>query len=597
MIQPGLERISRLLRNVEFPWKSIHVAGTNGKGTICYYASTLLTKRKLRCGTFTSPHLVDRWDSISIDNKTVDKALFQKIEKHYIELSLRAGIGASPFEILTATAFHIFTEEKVQFGVVEAGMGGKLDATNILNNQAVSVISKIARDHENFLGTTLNQIALHKAGILRPNVPYLVNPHNEHYVTAVIRNYAKEIGAGPALSYDPPDLTKAFFSKPEWHRFTNKLRSSQIVNPKMAVLAVTTALESRGLQFKPRDIGTIMYLSKLHEIPGRLELIKVPPVFGDTSSMAAGAKKGPSILVDGAHNPDAASMLNDYVSQRQRKRIMKDKNKGKPDRVPVTWVLAMSEGKDAREFLTRLLQPQDNVITTTFGPVDGMPWVHAMDPKELLAIAKSVQPTIMGLAMPYEGVLRALCAARYLTEEHMPIVLTGSLYLVGDFHREFRPRRIRDYWTNPAFKDDRKMFAEILVEEKHRVNQLLSGHDIEPFAQENSEWNKKSDEKRAEREKQAASRKKRRAIQEEILALDQDLERLAEEERGIAQTGSPAASAHQALEEGPISQSGSPSDSGHSSDKSESPTSTTSSPALSSTSPDAVSQTTEPRKD
>ena len=149
---------------------------------------------------------IGRWDCISIGNKPVEEALFRKIEKHYIDLNIKKGIKASNFEILTATAFHIFNEEQVQVGVVEVGMGGKLDATNILNNQVISVISKIARDHESFLGSTLQEIAHHKAGILRPHVPYLINPKNEKNVVSVINEYADEIAAGPRLEYDPPHL-------------------------------------------------------------------------------------------------------------------------------------------------------------------------------------------------------------------------------------------------------------------------------------------------------------------------------------------------------------------------------------------------------
>jgi folylpolyglutamate synthase/dihydrofolate synthase len=104
----------------------------------------------------------------------VSEREFLKVEDHYKRLNERNQINASEFELLTATAFTLFNENKVDVGIIEVGMGGKLDATNILNNQVVSVISKVARDHENFLGNTLEEIASHKAGILRPNVPFIV---------------------------------------------------------------------------------------------------------------------------------------------------------------------------------------------------------------------------------------------------------------------------------------------------------------------------------------------------------------------------------------------------------------------------------------
>jgi folylpolyglutamate synthase len=458
------------------------------------------------------------------------------VEKHYTELSLREGISASPFEILTATAFHIFNEERVQVGVVEVGMGGKLDATNILNNQAISVISKIARDHQNFLGDTLEEIALHKAGILRPDVPYILNPRNERNVEHVIDEYAKEIGAGPRLSCDSPDLNKSLFSKQHWQRFSEPLRPFPRDNPVLAIIAVKTAMESMGFEFRPTSIGQILWNSRMRANPGRLELITVQPVFGDPYK-EGGDKKGRSILLDGAHNPDAATVLNDYVQNIQRQSKSFGKTEVPRHGWPVTWVLAMTEGKDAHQYLERLLRPGDNVITTTFGPVDGMPWVKPMDPKRLLDIAESVQPSITGLAMPKDGVLRALCAAKYLTEEEQPIVLTGSLYLVGDFHRELRPRSSKGYWSEPEFEDDRNIFQDMLEEEKHRVNQRLSIHDPDPSGLHRNRDNRKA-ERDKEWEKQKSEREKQRAIQEEIQTLDQEMERLTEEERRIVQAGS-----------------------------------------------------------
>jgi hypothetical protein len=153
-------------------------------------------------------------------------------------------------------------------------------------------------------------------------------------------------------------------------------------------------------------------------LPGRQQTLSVPIVFG-----RLGKRK--EILVDGAHNPDAAESLNAYVSQKLRR---------KP-RDPVTWVLAMTEGKDPRQVLEKLLRPGDNVVTTDFGPVDGMPWVKSMDPNALLSIALEVCPGITALAVPKRGAYRALCTAKYLSK-HAHIVLTGSLYLVGDFFRE-----------------------------------------------------------------------------------------------------------------------------------------------------------------
>ncbi|RAR11577.1 FolC bifunctional protein [Stemphylium lycopersici] len=524
MIQPGLERISQLLKNVQFPWKSIHVAGTNGKGSICHYASNLITRRKLKCGKFTSPHLVDRWDCITINNQPVDETLFRKIEKHYIELNLIAGIRASPFEILTATAFHIFNEERVHIGVVEVGMGGQQDATNILNNQAVSVISKIARDHQNFLGNTLEDIALHKAGILRPNVPYIINPNNEEYVKDVIDQHAKSIGAGPRLLHDSAELKQKLFNKSYWKLFVQPLRPFQEDNATLAVIAAKQAVESLDLDFRHFDLGNFLLNTRLHVNPGRLQRIRVPAVFGSYEN-----PKGQEILVDGAHNPDAAKVLIDCVNKVHRRGYIE--GLGRHPRVgwPVTWVLAMTEGKDASEYLRVLLRPGDHVITTTFGPVDGMPSVKPMDPEQLLQVAKSVQEGITGLAMPKDGAFRALLAAKHLTKNGWPVVLTGSLYLVGDFHREARARSSANYWYDPELEEDRKKIKVISREEQARVNRLLSSGHTDPLDQPS-----RNDEQRiAEREKGTSSREKRRVLQMQMENLDRELERIVAEEQQI----------------------------------------------------------------
>ncbi|CAO2658811.1 Nn.00g065340.m01.CDS01 [Neocucurbitaria sp. VM-36] len=525
MIQPGLERIGQLLKNVHFPWKSIHVAGTNGKGSICHYASSLLIRRHVKCGKFTSPHLVDRWDCISINGKTVDETLFRKIETHYTQLSQREGINASSFEILTATAFHIFNEEKVEVGVVEVGMGGKLDATNILNNQAVCVISKIARDHQNFLGTTLEEIAQHKAGILKPNVPYIVNPLNEWNVHNTIDQYAKEIGAGPRLTGDDPELKKTLYSDQNWHRFAQALRPFQRDNAVLAVLAVKETCKRLGLEFGNHSIAEALVKLARKVNPGRLQYLKVQPVFGKPGN------SGRDIVVDGAHNPDAAQALKDFVFSNERLKRISGQS---PPRGgwPVTWVLAMTEGKDALQYLQLLLQPGDNVFTTSFGPVDGMPWVKPMDPKQLLEIAKTAQHGITGLHTNAQGALRALCAAKYITEDQRPIVLTGSLYLVGDLHREMRARGDKAWWIDPEREGDRAFVTTMHEEERRRVNQVLSLQ--EPDAVGSEAISGESEEMKRLRLKQ----ENRKKLQDEIETLDRQMEHLEAEEQRLSRSRS-----------------------------------------------------------
>jgi folylpolyglutamate synthase/dihydropteroate synthase len=370
--------------------------------------------------------------------------------------------------------------------VVEVGMGGRLDCTNILNNQAVSVISKIARDHQGFLGNILSEIASHKAGILRPGVPYVTSRTNEIAVQTVIHDYAREIGAGECLSFTSPDMQQ-LSELTRWQRVTERMMPFQIENLQAAVLATMQALKeldggvppkTTGKKsqpadpMKPRDIAKILILNAKTQMPGRQEMLHLTPVFRNAE------EKKNHVLVDGAHNPDAAAALDCVIQEKLR--LGQSPTKGRPESGwPVTWVLAMTEGKDAKQFLTTLLRPGDKVVATTFGPVAGMPWVKPMDPIELLEIAKKVVPGITGMYVPEIGALRAVCTAKYLSDQltiWSPIVVTGSLYLVGDLHRELRPRADKRWWLSddPAIAADRESILQIHAEERERVKLFFS---------------------------------------------------------------------------------------------------------------------------
>ena len=178
MIDLGLARIGRLLQATPQSWRAIHVAGTNGKGSICAYLSAALRSNGLSCGRFTSPHLIDRWDCINVNGRAVSETVFRDVEKAVRQRDQAESLGATEFELLAATAFGVFQREKVEVGVVEVGLGGKLDATNALRHKVVTVIAKIGLDHQSFLGNTLEEIALQKAGIMRPGVPCVVDGSN-----------------------------------------------------------------------------------------------------------------------------------------------------------------------------------------------------------------------------------------------------------------------------------------------------------------------------------------------------------------------------------------------------------------------------------
>ncbi|KAL5342520.1 Mur ligase [Aspergillus crustosus] len=410
MIELGLSRISRLLQQTSLSWKAIHIAGTNGKGSISAYLSHLLTSGGVRCGRFTSPHLIDRWDCITIDERVVQESLFRQIEERVKLRDQTLGIGASEFELLTATAFEIFNHEQVEIGVVEVGMGGRLDATNILNNVLVSVIAKIGLDHQAFLGNTIEQIAREKAGILKPGVTCVVDGTNCPEAIRAIRDRIGELGLNAAVVYpDAPDaqlpsLTGLF------RRLD--LQTHQQANMSCAAASLKAALP----HIRPGlDADTLLPNLASVEWPGRLQKIVLKPL----------TTRKESVLLDGAHNAQSAEVLGEYIDRKLR-----------PLGGNVTWVIAASHGKEIQPLFHSIIKSGDNVATTNFGPVDGMPWVKAADTEELASCVQAIEGigNVQAFASDIPGALAWACSKA----DGKPLVIAGSLYLVSDVLRLLR---------------------------------------------------------------------------------------------------------------------------------------------------------------
>ena len=457
-IKLGLQRIERLLSYTPAIWppkfKAVHIAGTNGKGSTAAYLSRFLYEAyngKKKIGRFTSPHLIDRWDCIEINGQTVDKAVFDDAEQASLaamtadKRAPEAGGRPSNFELLTHTAFGVFAREKVDLAVIEVGVGGLEDATNILRPQdvACSVITKISIDHTELLGNTRRAITLHKAGIIKRGVPVVITQQIAEVSDLIEKigtaRLAKEIVFSNALSDEYRNVLFHFARK-------HKMAEMQIENIKTATAALVVMSQDQEFEKPVKEI-----LQSISDIqwPGRLQSLSIESITGYPHK----------ILLDGAHNQSAATNLAIHV-----RRIWAKKRHNSFSRVirydnaaeqPVTWVIAASKGKDLYGILRPLLRSGDRVIATTFGPVDGMPWVKCEEPEVIVDTAASILGRVRdtkngkypGLHA-YPGLYNALRKAGY-DSHHGPMVVTGSLYLVGDVLRmkresEQRPKVYKD---------------------------------------------------------------------------------------------------------------------------------------------------------
>lgn len=406
MIRLGLARIARLLKHTDLPWRAIHVAGTNGKGSVCAYASAMLNAGKVRCGRYTSPHLIHRWDCIVIDEKVVDRGLFYEVEACVIKRDIDNDISASPFELLTAVAFEIFTREKVEIGIVEVGLGGREDATNILQDPLVTVITKIGKDHQGLLGNTLEEIAFQKAGIMKKGVPCIVDATNSPSVLNTFRQNSKIIDSGPIMLTPTSDSD----TNMQMHKFISNysFEPHQKINIELAVEAVKHALLYVHSPLKISDLLTAIPKTPW---PGRLQDISIKAITG----------RERDVLLDGAHNVQSAEVLGSYVDGKIRRKYS-----------PVTWVMAFSKGKDLCELISCLVRPGDYLIANEFGPVDGMPWVNSENSEDILRVAQNLN--ILGQVISSKETSQALHQATELSNGG-PLVIAGSLYQVSDVLR------------------------------------------------------------------------------------------------------------------------------------------------------------------
>lgn len=383
-----------LLGDPQDSFKAIHIAGTNGKGSVASMVSTTLLLAGHRTGAYTSPHLVSFTERITVDGVPVPEGevvrLTRTIKSRIDEQEKKRPFTF--FDFTTALAFEYFREKGVEVAVVEVGLGGRLDSTNVVE-PLVSVITNVDLDHQEYLGNTIEEIAGEKAGIIKDGVPVVTGAKGS--ALGVLRNAASGRTRLYVLGED-----FAFAKKGEQLMSYKGIASSfdalsiglpgdhQLFNASLAVCALE-ALASRGVAVDKRDIERGLATTRW---PGRLELIPA------TRTRAA-------ILLDGAHNPDGARTLAAFLGAH-----FEDKKK--------VLVFGVMKDKDFPRMLAELLPVVHHVILTRPGIA------RAALPADVKACAPDAVVT--------DSVRDALERAFEDTDLTGLVVVAGSFYTIGE---------------------------------------------------------------------------------------------------------------------------------------------------------------------
>ncbi|MEH1784384.1 folylpolyglutamate synthase/dihydrofolate synthase family protein [Nostoc sp.] len=401
----GLDRIVNLLANLGNPHHQvsvIHVAGTNGKGSVCAYLSSVLTEAGYRTGRYTSPHLVDWTERICLNEQPISsEELSQLLEK--VPTVIRPDEeSATQFEVITAAAWLYFAQQQVDVAVVEVGLGGRLDATNVCLEPLVTIITSISREHWQQLGPTIADIAREKAGILKPGCPVVVGPLPPE-ADKVVRSRALELQC-PLFMPQPAHEIATGWAEYETIQNSKLIKyplplagQIQLTNSALA-LAALEILQQQGWQISEEAIINGMAKTKW---PGRMQWT---------------TWKNHKLLVDGAHNTAAAQVLRQYIDSLDA-----------VTHEPVNWVMGMFADKDHTDIFTALLRPGDRLFLVPI-PVEPFPGRISADLDYLSNLAYNLCPELSDRQI-HPDLFTALEAA---TTDDL-IVLCGSLYLVGDF--------------------------------------------------------------------------------------------------------------------------------------------------------------------
>jgi dihydrofolate synthase/folylpolyglutamate synthase len=401
-IKLGLSTIKRILAGLGNPqdtFACIHVAGTNGKGSVASTLASILYRSGYKTGLYTSPHLVRFNERIQVNSRPISN---EKVVTSYRAIKDAHFGKRNPtfFEFTTAMALFEFAAQKVDWAVIETGMGGRLDATNIVN-PALSIITNISLEHREYLGNTLTQIAAEKAGIIKKRTPLVTGIRQKKAFAEVKRIAAGKkaplfrLGTDFKVRRNQGQTFSYFGIRNVWHNLQTALPGSYQVDNAALVLA---ACELIGKDNAALTLNNIQEGLSKNLWPGRLEIVS----------------DNPFIILDGAHNLAAARNLAKFMSTNLAGRV-------------ITLVVGILDDKPYKAMLKSLLTPVNRVILTR-AKID-----RALDPRKLYEAAKNLKPDVAIIS----DVARAIKNAVETTPRHGAICIAGSLYVVGEAKEAF----------------------------------------------------------------------------------------------------------------------------------------------------------------
>ena len=399
-ISLGLHKIARLLEPFDNPQdkiKVIHIAGTNGKGSTAAIIESILIEHGFKVGLYTSPHLVRFNERIRINKKEIsDEDIIKYTEKlRPIEEKITLKDPVTFFDFTTAMAYLYFFDNQVDYAIMEVGLGGTLDSTNILKKPEIAIITNISKEHEQFLGDTISKIAKEKAGIIKENIK-VVTGEEKIEALKVIKKISDE-KKSKLFILDECCKIERFNGSFNYYGLKNNFKElklnlfgeHQIKNASLAILS-TEVIDSFNINYKKLKKALLNV-----KWEGRFEIVS----------------KNPFFIIDGAHNPAGAKILADNLKKFNYEKLI--------------LIMSIMEDKDLEKIFSYLASLSD-ILVLTKAEID-----RASNIDNLEKVAKKYCKKIF----KFEKILDAVNFSLDKACKNDLICFTGSLYAVGDFKK------------------------------------------------------------------------------------------------------------------------------------------------------------------